>query len=175
MTANTSDVKVVILTSANPDDFIHRIDIHAHSTVSSEPPPANGNLTGVQLLRTEAYLPTLLIIFIAEINGHTTGAGNEAAVQCDIRYAGPGAKLSRLEIGFGELPGTGGFAVPDQSDWKGALAFEYILSARSVHEIEAAATRWVNRAFGSEKKLEEGVTALAERIATFPKQGLAAI
>ena len=82
--------------------------MHAHSIASSEPPPANGTLTGVQLLPTEAYLLTLLIIFIAEINAHTTGAGNEAAVQCEIRYAGPGAKLSRLEIGFGELPCTGG-------------------------------------------------------------------
>ena len=55
-----------------------------------------------------------------------------------------------------------------------ARALEYILSARSVNAIEAAAIGWVNKAFGTEKDLTEGVTALAERIATFPKQGLAA-
>ncbi|KAM0798271.1 ClpP/crotonase-like domain-containing protein, partial [Usnea florida] len=173
-TANTSDVKVVILASANPDFFIDHIDIHALSAASPERPPANGTLTGVQLLRTEAYLQTLPIIFIAEINGRTTGAGNEVAVQCDIRYAGPGAKLSQLEIGFGELPGTGGLQFLVSLIGR-ARALEYILSARSVDAIEAAAIGWVNKAYGSEKELTEGVTALAERIATFPKQGLAAI
>ena len=56
-----------------------------------------------------------------------------------------------------------------------AKALEYILSARSVDPIEAAAIGWVHRAFGSEKELIEGVRALAERITTSPKQGLAAI
>ena len=172
-TANASDVKVVILASANPEFFIDHIDIHALSAASPERLPANGTLTGVQLLRTEAYLQTLPIIFIAEINGRTTRAGNEVAVQCDIRCAGPGAKLSQLEIGFGELPGTGGlqFLV---SLIRRARALEYILSARSVDAIEAAAIRSVNKAFGSEKELTERVTALAERIAIFPKQVLAA-
>ena len=173
-TANTSDTKVVIFSSSNPDFFIDHIDIHALSAASPELPPANGTLTGVQLLQTEYYLQTLPIIFIAEINGRTTGAGNEFAVQCDIRYAGPVAKPSQLEIGFGELPGTGG--VQFLVDLIGrARALEYILSARSVDANEAAAIGWVNRAFPSAQGLESEVSALAERIATFPKQGLAAI
>ncbi|MCJ1227568.1 hypothetical protein MMC12_004224 [Toensbergia leucococca] len=173
-TANTSDVKVVILSSAIPDFFIDHIDIHAVSAASPELPPANSTLTGVQLLETEQYLQTLPIIFIAEIDGRTTGAGNEVAVQCDIRYAGPGAKLSQLEVGFGELPGTGGLQFLVSLIGR-ARALEYILSARSVDAIEAAAIGWVNRAFSSEMVLKTEVTALAERIATFPKQGLAAI
>ncbi|KUJ23750.1 ClpP/crotonase, partial [Mollisia scopiformis] len=113
-------------------------------------------------------------IFIAEINGRTTGAGNEVAVQCDIRYAGPGAKLSQLEVGFGLLPGTGGLQFLVSLVGR-ARALEYILSARSVDAFEAAAIGWVNRAFESEEKLKAATTELAERIAAFPKQGLAAI
>ena len=173
-TANTSDTKVVIISSANPDFFIDHIDIHALSAKSPEQPPANGTLTGVQLLQSEQLIQTLPIIFIAEINGRTTGAGNEVAVQCDIRYAGPSAKLSQLEIGFGELPGTGGVQFLTSLIGR-ARALEYILSARSVDAIEAAAIGWVNRAFGTEQELKSEVTALAERIATFPKQGLSAI
>ena len=173
-TANTSNVKVVILSSANPDFFLDHIDIHALFVASPEKPPANGTLTGVQLLRAKSYLQTLPIIFIAEINGRTTGAGNEIAVQCDIRYAGPNAKLSQLEIGFGELPGTGGVQYLVHLVGR-ARALEYILSARSVDAVEAAAIGWINRAFGSEAELKSGVTSLAERIATFPEQGLSAI
>ena len=167
-TANTSDVKVVILSSANSDFFLDHIDIHALSATSPELPPANGTLTGIQLLQTEYYLQTLPIIFIAEINGRTTGAGNELAVQCDIRYAGPNAKLSQLEIGQGELPGTGG--VQFLVDLIGrARALEYILSASSMNTAQAAEIGWVNRAFGIETELKSEVTSLAERIATFPK------
>lgn len=173
-TANTSDVKVVILSSANADFFLDHIDIHALSATSPELPPANGTLTGVQLLQTEFFLQTLPIVFIAEINGRTTGAGNELAVQCDSRYAGPNAKLSQLEIGQGELPGTGG--VQFLVDLIGrARALEYILSARSLNAAQAAAIGWVNQAFSSEAELKAEVTSLAQRIATFPKPGLSAI
>jgi enoyl-CoA hydratase/carnithine racemase len=122
----------------------------------------------------ENYLQNLPIIFIAEINGRTNGAGNEVAIQCNIRYAGPGATLSQLEVGFGVLPGTGGLQFLVSLIGR-ARALEYILSARSVDAIEATGIGWVNRAFGSETELKNEVTALAERIATFPKQGLVAI
>ena len=95
-------------------------------------------------------------------------------MQCDIRYAGPGSKLSQLEVGFGVLPGTGGVQFLVELIGR-ARALEYILSARSVDAVEAAAIGWVNRAFNSQLELSQEVTALAERIATFPKQGLAAI
>lgn len=163
-TANTSDVKVVILSSAVPGFFLDHIDIHALSLASPEQSPENGTLTGLRLLECEYYLQTLPIIFIAEINGRTTGGGNEIAVQCDIRYAGPGAKLSQLEIGFGVFPGTGGVQFLTSLIGR-ARALEYILSARSVDAIEAAAIGWVNKAFPSEKELDHAVTALAERIA----------
>lgn len=122
----------------------------------------------MQLLRT------LPVIFVAEINGRVTGAGDEVAVQCDIRYAGPRARLSQFEIGFGSLPGAGGVQFLTRLIGR-ARALEYILSARTVDAATAAAIGWVNRAFDSEAELRREVDALARRMASFPAQGLAAV
>ena len=95
-------------------------------------------------------------------------------MQCDIRYAGPGARLSQLEAGFGFQPGAGGVQYLVKLVGR-ARALEYLLSARSVEAGTAAAIGWVNKAFGSSEELAREVEALAERIAAFPRQGLAAM
>lgn len=48
-----------------------------------------------------------------------------------------------------------------------ASALEYILSARSVDALTAAALGWVNKVFGSAQELRSAVDALAVRIARF--------
>ena len=113
------------------------------------------------------------MIFIAEINGRASGGGNELAIQCDIRYAGPAARLSQLEPGFGFNPGAGGVQYLVKLIGR-ARALEYLLSGRSVDAVTAAAIGWVNKAFGSSEELATEVESLAERIAEFPQQGLAA-
>jgi len=96
------------------------------------------------------------------------------AVQCDIRYAGPAARLGHIEVGFGLPPGAGGVQFLVKLIGR-TRALEYILSARSVDAVTAAAIGWVNLAFGSAQELRSEVDALATRIATFSKQRLAAI
>ena len=56
-----------------------------------------------------------------------------------------------------------------------ARALEYMLSGRGVDAATAAAVGWVNEAFATERELRQGVDALAERIAAFPAQGIAAV
>jgi len=133
-----TDTKVVILSSANPDFSIAHYDIHALTVSSPELPPANGTLIGEQLLRSRTLLATLPVILIAEINGLASGAGNEVAVQCDFRYAGPAARLGHIEVGFGLPPGTGGVQFLVKLIGR-TRALEYILSARSVDAVTAAA------------------------------------
>ena len=171
---NSTGTKVVTISSALPEFWISHYDIH--TLVASDPvkPPGNATLIGEQLLRTRSLLATLPVIFIAEINGRTTGAGDELAVQCDIRYAGPNARLSQFEVGFGLPPGAGGIQFLVKLVGR-ARALEYILSARAVDAVTAAAIGWVNKAFGSGEELKREVDALASRIATFPEQGLRAI
>ena len=166
--------KVVILSSANPDFFIAHYDVHVFSPTHPPSPLENGTLLGAQLVQTERNLINLPIISIAEINGRTAGAGNEIAVQCDIRYAGPKAEPSQLEVAFGFEPGSGGVQFLVQLIGR-ARALEYILTGRSVDAATAAAIGWVNTAFNSERELREGVDALAERIASMPAQGLKAV
>lgn len=171
---DTPATKVVIFSSANPDFFLAHYDIHALSAADPPLPPGNSTTIGAQLVRTERNLASLPIIFIAEINGRTAGAGNEFAVQCDIRYAGPNAELSQLEVGFGFEPGSGGVQFLVQLIGR-ARALEYILTGRSVDAATAAAIGWVNTAFGSAEELSAGVSALAARIASLPAQGLQAV
>lgn len=79
-----------------------------------------------ELVSTVNSLATLPVVFIAEINGRAHGDGNEIAVQCDIRYAGPGAILSRIEVGFNILPGARGLQYLVALIGR-ARALEYIL------------------------------------------------
>ena len=171
---NTNTTKVVTISSANPDYWIAHYDIHVIVAADPVKPPANATLIGQQLITSRTLLSTLPVIFIAEINGRVTGAGDEVAVQCDIRYAGPAARLSQFEVGFGLLPGAGGVQYLVKLIGR-ARALEYILSSRSVDAVTAAAIGWVNKAFGSSEELRREVDSLAERIAAFPQQGLAAI
>ena len=166
--------KVVTISSANPDFWIAHYDIHVIAAADPVKPPGNATLIGQQLLSSRTLLATLPVIFIAEINGRVTGAGDEVAVACDIRYAGPAARLSQFEVGFGLLPGAGGVQFLVKLIGR-ARALEYILSSRSVDAVTAAAIGWVNKAFGSSEELGLEVESLAERIAAFPQQGLAAI
>lgn len=95
-------------------------------------------------------------------------------MRCDIRYAGPATRLSHLEVAFGSLLDAREvqFLVKLISR---ACALEYRLSARPIDAAIAAANGWVNRASGSARELSQEVDALAQRIATWPEQGLAVV
>lgn len=172
--ANQTEIKVVILASANPEFWIAHYDIHILSANHPPPPGDNGTETGVRLLSTVNSLATLPVVFIAEINGRAHGAGNEIAVQCDIRYAGPGTILSQIEVGFNILPGAGGLQYLVALVGR-ARALEYILSGNSVDAVTAASIGWVNKAFGSKEVLRTEVDALAHRIASFTGKALGGI
>lgn len=153
---NRTDIKVVILCSANSDYFIAHYDIHLIDIKSLAPPPTNATEVGLTLLETRTKLATLPIIFVAEISGRASGAGNELLVQSDMRFAGPNTKLSQLEVGFGLLPGAGGLQFLVNLIGR-AHAFEYILSGNPVDARTAEAIGWVNKAYASRRELHDGV------------------
>lgn len=169
---NQTDIKVVILASANPEFWIAHYDIN----LLNLHPPSTINPTefGARLLSTGYSIATLPVIFIAELDGRLTGAADELALRADIRYAGPGARLSQFEVGFNLLPGAGGLQYLVKLVGR-ARALEYILSGRSVDAETAAAIGWVNQAFSSPQQLRHEVDALAHRIASFSGPALAAI
>lgn len=171
--AGQTEITVVILSSANPDFWIAHYDLHL---LGSGPPPPGINITevGIKFIATIRSLSTLPIISIAEISGRLTGGANEVAVQCDMRFVAPGARLSQIEVGFGILPGAGGIQFLVSLIGR-ARAFEYILSGRSVDAKTAAAIGWANTAYASNDLLRREVDALAQRIASFPGKALGAI
>jgi enoyl-CoA hydratase/carnithine racemase len=171
---NTGSTKVIIIDSANPDFWISHFDIATLAQQTEHGvPPGNLTLLTEEVIELTSNLRNLPLISIAEINGRASGVGNEIAVQTDIRYAGPNTKLSQFEIGFGLPPGGGGIQFLTALVGR-ARALENILSARSVDTVEAERIGWVNRGFQSAGELEQETLALAERIATFPVEGLAA-
>lgn len=171
---NQTDIKVVILASANPDFWIAHYDLHLLSAQQPPPPPVNATEVGAVFLSTASSIANLPVIFIAEIDGRATGAADELALYFDIRYAGPGTHLSQIEVGCNLLPGAGGLQYLVKLIGR-ARALEYILSGRSVDAETAAAIGWVNRAFSSSEQLRHEVDALAHRIGSFSGAALAAI
>ncbi|MCJ1485862.1 hypothetical protein MMC06_006037 [Schaereria dolodes] len=170
--SNNSDIKVVIFDSAIPEFFIAHYDIRLLS--SAHPPPGpNDSEVGAMLFDTTQAISNSRVIFIAQISGRTHGAGNEIALQCDMRFAGPGALLGQLEVGTGVIPGAGGLQYLVSLIGR-ARAFEYILSSNDVDAVTAEAIGWVNKAYPSVAVLHDQVEALAHRIATFDSDALQA-
>ncbi|MCJ1461744.1 hypothetical protein MMC07_000343 [Pseudocyphellaria aurata] len=171
---NQTEIKVVILASANPDYWITHFDLSLF--LRSRPPPPGVNTTVVRnrILYVDDSIATLPVIFIAEVNGRVSGSGGDLVTRCDIRYAGPGAKLSVLEVGFNALPGGGALQYLVKLIGR-ARALEYFLSGRTVDAETAAAIGWVNRAFSTAEELRDEVDALAQRIGSFSQPALGAI
>lgn len=168
------EIKVVIIASANPNFWITHFDLRLFSRTQNPPLLVNTTEVRNRIISIDNSLATLPVIFIAEINGRVTGAGGESAVRFDIRYAGPGARLSQFEVGFNALPGAGGLQYLVKLIGR-ARALEYLLSGRTVDAPTAAAIGWVNRAFGTSQELRIETDALAQRIASFSGLALAAI
>ncbi|MCJ1401652.1 hypothetical protein MMC11_004869 [Xylographa trunciseda] len=160
--------KVVIFASANPSFWIDHIDVRLLQPTLG--PPDSQTLIGVygQTVRLLRSLPT---IFIAEINGIATGAGNEIAVQMDMRFAGPNLRMGALEVALDLMHGNGGTQYLTQLIGPGRAA-EYLLTGNTVDAQTAVAYGWVNRAYSSGEELTSEVNKLATRMALWPAGGL---
>ncbi|MCJ1246823.1 hypothetical protein MMC30_004032 [Trapelia coarctata] len=164
--ADPTPPKVIIFSSTDPAIFIQHIDIH---TLTPATPSFNATYS-THLVNLDVLIVRLLrslpIIFIGEINGLSTGAGTEFAVQLDMRFAGPKARIGALEVGSGVIHGNGGALHLTQLIGPGRAA-EYLLSVQDVDAAQAEQYGWVNRAYKSQKELTQEVDKLAKRIAVF--------
>ena len=102
--ADDAEVRAVVLTGAGDKAFVAGADIKYMSGLDPEQAKAWGAL-GHEAGR---LLETMPKPTIAAINGFALGGGCELALACDIRYAGPRAKLGQPEINLGIVPGWGG-------------------------------------------------------------------
>jgi enoyl-CoA hydratase/carnithine racemase len=158
--------KVVTFSSDNPDFWIGHYDLELLIPGKTNLSMDETNALFASGVATTRLLSTLPTIFIAEINGHATGSGNEFLLQCDMAFAGPNAVVGSMEVAVGGLHGNGGiqFLVRKMGMAKAA---EYLLAGTSIGAQEAAEVGWVNRAYGSAAELRDAVDALAYRISLF--------
>src|SRR5690606_38585308 len=106
------------------------------------------------------------------LEGRTGGGGSELALSCDMRFASPQAILNQPEVALGLLPaGSGSQRLPRLIGRSRAL--EVILGCDDIDARTAESWGWINRVLPDDQ-LWPFVTRLAQRMASFPADALAA-
>jgi enoyl-CoA hydratase/carnithine racemase len=164
-------VKVVVFKSADPDYFISHVDLDKVAEYRAEAAVLTGEASIASLFR---YLSASRLVTIAQIEGRVRGAGSEFVLACDMRFAARGrAIFGQFESAFGQIPGGGATQYLTRLMGR-ARTLEVLLSAGDYNADLAERYGWVNRALPA-AELDQFVTTLAHRIASFPAAGQAAI
>jgi enoyl-CoA hydratase/carnithine racemase len=158
--------KVVVFSSDNADFWMGHYDLKLILPGGTNLTQDENNALFASAVATTRLLGTLPTIFIAEIDGHATGSGNEFLLQCDMAFAGPSAVVGSLEVATGGLQGNGGIQYLVRKLGM-AKAAEYLLQATSIGAKEAAQVGWVNRAYETAEELREEVDKLVYRLSLF--------
>lgn len=169
------DVRVVVLTSANPDFFIAHFDVEAILSFPTDQPGA----TELNLFHVMCEnLRTMPKATIAVIRGRVGGGGSELALSCDMRFAAlgdatsGGAVFNQPEVALGIIPGGSGTQRLSRLMGR-SRALEVILGCDDIDAATAESWGWINRALPA-SELEDFVNRLARRIASFPAHAVAA-
>ena len=125
-----------------------------------------------RLQKLAAMLEAAPLVTLAEIGGAALGGGFELALACSLRIAAHEARIGLPEAGLGLVPGAGGTQRLTRLVGPG-LASRLILGAETVDGAAAerlGLVQWsVPRA-----ELPAAALALAQRLATIPRQAAAA-
>jgi enoyl-CoA hydratase/carnithine racemase len=164
-------IKVLVLTSADPNYFISHVDLTRVAEYRAEAARLTGEPSIALLFR---YLSASRLVTIAQIDGRVRGAGSELVLACDMRFAArETAIFGQIEPAFGLIPGGGGAGYLVRVMGR-ARALEVLLSADDYDAELAERYGWINRALPA-AELGVFVGRLARRIATFPAAGQAAV
>jgi enoyl-CoA hydratase/carnithine racemase len=161
------DVRAVVLESANPDFFLAHFDIaglEVAKAVTEKPAEPTAFNALIERFRT---MPKATI---AKLRGRARGAGSEILLGFDMRFAAPDAILGQPEIMLGFPPGGGAVTRLRRLTGRGR-ALEIMLSGQDYPAPVAAQYGWVNRVVADDE-LDDFVRLLAERIATYPPDGI---
>jgi enoyl-CoA hydratase/carnithine racemase len=162
---------VLVFTSADPDYFISHVDLTRVAEYRAEATKLTGEASIASLFR---HLSASRLVTIAQIEGRVRGAGSEFVLACDMRFgARETAILGQIEPAFGQIPGGGATQYLVRIMGR-ARALEVLLSADDYDAELAERYGWINRALPADA-LEDFVTRLAHRIASFPPAGHTAV
>jgi enoyl-CoA hydratase/carnithine racemase len=163
------EVRVVVLSSADPDFFIAHFDVEVILGFPTDE-PAERSPDNVFHRMCERYR-TMPKVTIARIEGRVGGGGSELVQAFDMRFGVRGRTIfNQMEVPIGILPGGGGTQRLPRLIGRGR-ALEMILGGIDVDA--ELAERWglLNRAFEPEE-IGPRVDALAARIASFPPEAV---
>jgi enoyl-CoA hydratase/carnithine racemase len=167
-----SPVRVVVFDSADPDFLFPHVDVTKVAAYTAEAAKAGGpgDSSLGMLFHKLTQAP---VVTITKLRGRARAAGSEFALACDMRFASrEHAIISQPEVGLGVAPGAGGIQHLTRLLGRGR-ALEVILSADDVNADLAEQYGWINRAL-PDAELDDFVDRLAQRIAGFPLEALAA-
>jgi enoyl-CoA hydratase/carnithine racemase len=163
--------RVIVFKSADRDYFISHVDLNRITEYRQEAAKLAGEASLALLFRR---ISTSRLITIAQIEGRVRAAGSEFVLACDMRFAAlESAIFSQFEPAFGLLPGGGAAQHLTRLMGRGR-ALEVMLSAQDYGAELAERYGWINRALPT-AALGDFVRALAQRIASFPTTGQAAV
>ncbi len=160
----TPSPKVVIFDSANPNFFLGHIDLQLATTPLT---PAKYLIVQNYIAITRLMQNITSTIFVAEINGRAFGAGQEFAIQMDMRFVGPQARTGSFEDAIGLTAGVGAQTILGSLIGKGR-ALEYVLAAKTFDGPTGTALGLFSGYFNTAALLRAAVDELAQRIALFP-------
>jgi len=163
------DVRAVVLRSANPEWFIAHFDV---AEILEQPwdSPAPTDISGFH--RMTEVLRTMPKPTIADIRGRVGGGGSEVALSCDMRFATPDAIFNQPEVALGIIPGGSGTVRLPRLVGR-SRALEAILGCDDIDAATAERWGWINRMLPADE-IGEFVDGLARRIASFPRDAVAA-
>jgi enoyl-CoA hydratase/carnithine racemase len=165
-----SDVRVVIVDSADPEFFIAHADVNLILQLPHEDQPAPTELPLFTAMADR--FRTMPKVTIAVIEGRARGGGSELVLAMDLRFAARGrARLSQPEVSVGIIPGGGGTQRLPRLVGR-ARALEIVLGCEDIDAETAERWGYVNRAL-PEDELGPFVDAFARRIASFPAAAIA--
>jgi enoyl-CoA hydratase/carnithine racemase len=163
------DVRVVVMSSADPDFFIAHADVGLILRL-----PASGEqATEPSFFQVMVdRFRTMPKATIAVIEGICRGGGSELALSMDMRFAALGrAVLAQPEVAVGIIPGGSGTQRLPRLVGR-SRALEIALGADDFPADVAERYGWVNRSLPP-GELGPFVERLARRIASFPAEAIA--
>jgi enoyl-CoA hydratase/carnithine racemase len=163
-------VRVIVFESADPDFFIAHADVTLIQQLPADNPGKPETLSFFhQMLERFRSMPK---VTIGKIAGRARGGGSELLLALDMRFAAIGkAVLNQPEVAIGIIPGGGGSTRLPRLIGRGR-ALEVILGCNDLDAELAERYGYINRALPA-NELDEFVSELARRIASFPPEAVA--
>ena len=168
--ADDPDVRVVVVSSADPDFWIAHADVEMILRL----PRDQGDVEQTELNLFHALVDrfrTMPKLTVAEISGIARGGGAELAASLDVRFVADDAVLAQPEVALGILPGGSGTQRLGELIGR-SRALEVVLGCGDIDGATAAAWGWANRSMPADE-LPGFVDDFARRVASFPATAIA--